>query len=273
MTIASRSMGTAARELSASAAFIERNFNLSRRYWGWELAFLVYAVAGALSISFIGAAAADKRLIFSLVIGAIFWNYLSTVFSFIAETISWERWEGTLEYTMMAPVRRASQLAGSTTYAILYGLVHTSVILLVLTLFFELDLSHANFVTASVVMFAGSFSVVGIGIMAAILPLLYVERGAQMTFVIQSCLLVVSGVYYPISVLPGWMQVAAAFSPATYILDGVRKGLMEGASVGAVVHDLWPLALMGTILIPLGLWLFGRAEHYAKRTGKLKRVG
>jgi ABC-2 type transport system permease protein len=273
MTIAGRPMATAARELSASAAFIERNFNLSRRYWGWELAFLVYAVAGALSISFIGAAAADKRLIFSLVIGAIFWNYLSTVFSFIAETISWERWEGTLEYTMMAPVRRASQLAGSTTYAILYGLVHTSVILLVLTLFFELDLSHANFVTATVVMFAGSFSVVGIGIMAAILPLLYVERGAQMTFVIQSCLLVVSGVYYPVSVLPGWMQVASAFSPATYILDGVRKGLMEGASVTSVFHDLWPLALMGAVLIPTGLWLFGRAEHYAKRTGKLKRVG
>jgi ABC-2 type transport system permease protein len=122
-------------------------------------------------------------------------------------------------------------------------------------------------------MFAGSFSVVGIGIMAAILPLLYVERGAQMTFVIQSCLLVVSGVYYPVSVLPGWMQVAAAFSPATYILDGVRKGLMEGASVTSVFHDLWPLALMGAILIPTGLWLFGRAEHYAKRTGKLKRVG
>jgi ABC-2 type transport system permease protein len=268
-----RSTATARRELSAAAAFIERNFNLSRRYWGWELAFLVYAVASALSISFIGAAAADRRLIFSLVIGAIFWNYLSTVFSFIAETISWERWEGTLEYTMMAPVRRASQLAGSTTYAILYGLVHTSVILLVLTLFFQLDLSHADFATATLVMLAGSFSVVGIGIMAAILPLLYVERGAQMTFVIQSCLLVVSGVYYPVSVLPGWMQVAAAFSPATYILDGVRKGLMDGASVSAVLSDLWPLALMGAVLIPTGLWLFGRAERYAKHTGKLKRVG
>ena len=156
---------------------------------------------------------------------------------------------------------------------VLSGLVHPALILLVLPLFFELYLSHAIFVTATYVMFAGSFTVVGIGIMAAILPLLYVERGAQMTFVIQSCLLVVSGVYYPVSVLPGWMQVASAFSPATYILDGVRKGLMEGASVGAVVHDLWPLALMGAILIPLGLWLFGRAEHYAKRTGKLKRVG
>ena len=62
VTTASRPMTTAARELSASSAFVERNFNLTRRYWGWELAFLVYAVAGALSISLIGAAAADKRL-------------------------------------------------------------------------------------------------------------------------------------------------------------------------------------------------------------------
>ena len=41
-------------ELKASYAFVERNFFLTRRYWGWELAFLVYSVAGALSISLIG---------------------------------------------------------------------------------------------------------------------------------------------------------------------------------------------------------------------------
>jgi ABC-2 type transport system permease protein len=273
VTSLGRPTGIVGRELGASFAFIERNFNLSRRYWGWELAFLVYAIAGALAISFIGAEQADKRLIFSLVIGAIFWNYLSTVFSFVAETISWERWEGTLEYTMMAPVRRASQLLGSTLYAILYGLIHTMVILVVLTSFFELDLAGANFLTAVGIMAIGSFSVIGIGVMAAILPLLYVERGAQMTFVIQSCLLVVSGVYYSVEVMPEWMQVLALFSPATYILDGVRQGLLDGATLGDVWSNIWPLAIMGVALIPSGLWLFGRAERYAKRTGKLKRVG
>lgn len=265
---------TLTHELKASYAFVERNFFLTRRYWGWELAFLVYSVAGALSISLIGVQQGSATLLLSLMIGAIFWNYLSVVFSWIAETIAVERWEGTLEYTMMAPVRRWTQLLGSCAYAIVYGLIHTSAILVIMFLFFpQLDLSRANPLTALVFMALGSFSFVGIGMMAAILPLLYVERGAQMTFVIQSCLLVVSGVYYPVSVLPGWMQVAATFSPATYILDGVRKGLMEGASVATVLHDLWPLALMGAILIPTGLWLFGRAEHYAKRTGKLKRVG
>ncbi len=206
-------------------------------------------------------------------IGATFWNYLSVVFSFIAETIAWERWEGTLEYTMMAPVRRWTQLLGSTLYAIVYGLVHTAVILVVLVLFFGLDLSHANLATAGAFMVVGSVSVVGIGMMAAILPLLYVERGAQMTFVLQSVLLLVSGVYYSIDVLPGWMQVVSRLSPATYILDGVRKGLIDGAPVGDLLGGIWPLALMGVALVPIGVWAFGRAERYAKRTGKLKRVG
>ena len=35
----------------------------------------------------------------------------------------------------------------------------------------------------------------------------------------------------------------------------------------------WPLAVMAVVFIPLGIWTFGKAEAYAKRTGKLKRVG
>jgi ABC-2 type transport system permease protein len=261
------------RELRASYAFVERNFNLTKRYWGWEAAFLVYAVAGALAVSLIGKEQGDDRLLLTLVIGAIFWNYLSVVFSFIAETVTWERWEGTLEYTFMAPVRRYAQMIGSTVYAIAYGLIHTVVVLVVLSLFFELDLAQANFGTAVVFMVLGSFSFIGIGIMTAILPLIYVERGAQMTFVLQSVLLLISGVYYSVEVLPGWMQFLSQFSPATYVLDGVRAGLIDGTPPTQLVGDIWPLLVMGVALIPLGLWAFGRAEHYAKRTGKLKRVG
>ncbi len=267
-------MTTVAHELKASYAFIERNFFLTRRYWGWELAFLVYSVAGALSISLIGADQGSSKLLLTLMVGAIFWNYLSVVFSWIAETIAVERWEGTLEYTMMAPIRRWAHLLGSVLYAMVYGLVHTAVILVALILFFpQLQLTNANPATVIVFMLLGSFSFVGIGMIAAILPLLYVERGAQMTFVLQSCLLLVSGVYYSVDVLPGWMQVLSHLSPATYVLDGVRKGLIDGRGVDALVGDLWPLAVMGAVLIPLGLWAFGRAERYAKRTGRLKRVG
>jgi ABC-2 type transport system permease protein len=267
-------MSALAHEVKASYAFIERNFFLSRRYWGWEIAFLVYSAAGALSISLIGAQAGDPRLLMTLIVGAIFWNYLSVVFSWIAETIQIERWEGTLEYTFMAPVHRSTHLLGAVAYAMIFGLIHTAAILVAVVLFFPtLSFANADVVTIVAFMVLGSFSLVGVAMLAAILPLLFVERGMQMAFVLQSVLLLISGVYYSIDILPGWMQAVSHLSPATYALDGVRKGLIDGVPLSALWTDVWPLLVMGTLFIPMGLWAFGRAEQYAKRTGKLKRVG
>jgi ABC-2 type transport system permease protein len=266
-------MAVLTRELRGSYAFVERNYNLVKRYWGWEIGFLVYAVSAALSVTLIGKAQNDEELIFSLMIGATFWNYLSVVFSFIAETITWERWEGTLEYTMMAPVHRITHLLGSTLFALVYGFIHTAVVLTVLIMFFGLDLSGADWGTAAVFMLIGSASIVGIGMMAAILPLLYVERGDQMVFVVNSLLLLFSGVYYSITILPQWMQTVAHFVPGTYILDGIRKALIDGIPLNQLLYDVWPLIVMAVVLIPAGAWAFSLAERYAKRTGKLKRVG
>jgi ABC-2 type transport system permease protein len=266
-------MTIATRELRASLAFVERNFNLTKRYWGWEIAWLVYSIAAALAVAFIGVSQNDPGLLQVLIIGTIFWNYLSIVFGFIGETVSWERWEGTLEYTFMAPVRRYTQLVGSTLFAVTYALIQMVIILGVMVLFFDVEFTGGNFITAGIFILLGSASFVGVGMMAAILPLLYVERGDQMVFVIQSIILLFSGVYYTTDILPQWMQFVSQFSPGTYVLDGVRKGLIEGLPVTELLHDVWPLVIMGIVLIPLGVYVFGIAERYAKRTGKLKRVG
>jgi ABC-2 type transport system permease protein len=266
-------MTIATRELRASLAFVERNFNLTKRYWGWEVAWLVYSLAAALAVAFIGVAQDDPALLHVLIIGTIFWNFLSIVFGFIGETVTWERWEGTLEYTFMAPVRRYTQLIGSTLFAVAYALIQMVIILGVMILFFDVEFSGGNFVTAGIFILLGSVSFVGVGMMAAILPLLYVERGDQMVFVIQSIILLFSGVYYETSALPGWMQFVSQFSPGTYVLDGVRAGLIHGTPITELFADVWPLVIMGVVLIPLGVYVFGIAERYAKRTGKLKRVG
>ena len=275
-------MAAPLREMRASYAFIERNFNLSRRYLGWEVVFMVYSVVQALSILYIGdsmgqggvvGAAKLSHVILFLAIGALLWSYLSTVFEAISETITWERWEGTIEYTLMAPVSRVTHLVGSSMFSILYSLLRTVLILAILGLFFHIDLSHANAFSSAVVIVLSSFSFMGIGIMAATLPLLYTERGAQMTYVISAALLLVSGVYYPVSVLPGWMQVLATISPANYALYAIRGTVMNGAGLSAVWPNIWPLLIIGVVTIPLGMAVFLRAEHFAKRTGRLKRSG
>lgn len=268
-------------QMRASYGFIERNFNLVRRYWGWEVVWLAYSIANALAITFIGAgmeaisgqAMDTGYLILFLLAGTLIWHFLSIVFDAISEVIAWERWEGTIEYTFMAPVLRLTHMLGQTAFSLIYGLLHTTLILVVVVLFFDLDLSGANLEGSLLVLLAGSLSFIGLGIVASVMPLLFPERGAQMTHVIQATLLLVSGVYYPVSVLPPWMQAVARLSPATYALEGVRAGLLQGRPTPELWPYIWPLLVMGMVLIPVGVFIFGRAEHYARRTGKLKRNG
>ncbi len=264
-----------ARELRSSYAFVERNWNLTRRYWGWEVAFFFYRLGASLAVVYIGKAqaASAPELVLYLAIGTLVWAYLSAIFDNIGEMIQWERWEGTIEYTLMAPVRRTTQMLGVSIFAIGYGLVRTVLLFGAIALFFDLNLDRPNYLSALVVLLVGSISFVGIGIMASTLPLLFTERGAQMLFAISSLLLLVSGVYYPISVLPGWMQRLALISPATYVLDGVRAGIIDGRGTAALWPELLTLLIIGIVTIPAGVWFFIRIEHYAKRTGRLKRSG
>lgn len=272
-------------EANQGFAFIERNWYLTKRYAAWELVWLTYNIVNALSVTFIAAAmqklnpgihftqAQINQAVLYLVIGTAIWSFVSVVFDNVTETVTIERWEGTIEYTFMAPVSRLTHMLGMCVFAIVHGLLLTVVQLVVVSLFFHLDLTHANWGASAAIMLIGSVSFIGLGTMGAVLPLLYTERGAQMTYIIRAVMLLVSGVYYPISVLPGWLHPLSAISPATYVLDGLRLSLQEGKGVVALWGDIWPLLICGVVSLPLGLAIFNAGERYAKRTGRLKRNG
>jgi ABC-2 type transport system permease protein len=265
-------------ELIGLLGVVERNWYLVKRYAMWELAFFVWTIANTLSIVFISKAAGlppDKQeeLTTVLLIGAVIWAYLGIIFEILTETVAWERWEGTIEYTFMAPLSRSVHLIGMGLFAIAYGLVRATLIFAVVAAMFGLHMPDATFATALLLLGVASVSFIGIGMMTAVLPLISPEKGTQLGFMAQGIMLVVSGVYYPVSVLPEWMQAISTISPATYALRGIRAAILDGATPADVWGDIWPLILIGAVAIPLGLWVFRRGEIYAKRHGKLKRSG
>ena len=95
---------------------VERNWYLVKRYAIWEATWFVWTVANTLTIVFIakGVEAAGgtldvKRTTTVLLIGAVIWSYLGILFEILTQTVGWERWEGTIEYTFMAPLSRGTQ--------------------------------------------------------------------------------------------------------------------------------------------------------------------
>ncbi|QTA38242.1 ABC transporter permease [Thermosipho ferrireducens] len=269
------------KELRACWAFIERNFNLIKRYWKWELVFFVYTIANSVTMGFIGKGIESfggqkvniDYLILYMLLGSILWGYLSIIFAIVAETVAWERWEETIEYTFMAPVSRVTHLLSVCIFSILYGILRSGLILFVVSWFFDLDLSNANIASAGIVLVTASLSFIGLGIVAAVLPLISPEKGVHVVHIFQSLLLMFSGVYYEIDVLPTWMQKIGRFSPATYALKGMRQAILKGQEVKELLPQLSALAWMGLILLPLGILIFSKVEAYAKRKGLLKRNG
>ncbi|MGH2610393.1 MAG: ABC transporter permease, partial [Tepidiformaceae bacterium] len=123
-------MAAAATEVRASYAFVERNINLVKRYWGWELVWMLYTIANSIAVVLIAQgtnsaigeealspAAIDEFVLF-LAVGALVWHYLAVVFETVSDMISWERWEGTIEYTFMAPVHRGTHMVGTALFSL-----------------------------------------------------------------------------------------------------------------------------------------------------------
>src|SRR6266850_937460 len=236
-------------QIGLAYAFVEREIALSKRYWAWEIVWLVYGIVTSLSVAYIGLAApaisgnqvdeaAVSRFVLYLLVGTIAWRFL-----------------------------------GMCTATLVRALAFSIGILACVTLFVPVDLSHANVVSALVLLGVGALAFIGLGIASAAFPLMWTEKGLQMAYIVQAVVLLVSGVYYPVSVLPAWMQVLSVFSPATYVIRGMRAALMDGAEVATLWPEVWPALVVGILSIPLGLRLFIAVERYAKRTGRLKRSG
>ena len=102
----------------------------------------------------------------------------------------------------------------------------------------------------------GTLAFTGLGIASACFPLLWTEKGLQMAYIAEALVLLVSGVYYPTMVLPGWLQPLSVVSPATYVVEGMRRALLDGADLGWLWPLVWPALLIGALSIPLGLRLF-----------------
>ena len=267
---------TVRHELIGLAGVVERNLYLTKRYFLWDLAFLLWTIANTLTIVFIArgvdvSQAQQNELATKFLIGGVIWAYLGIIFEIVTETVAWERWEGTIEYTFMAPVSRPVHLFGMGIYAVLYGIVRAAVLFFAVVAFIGISLDNPNYAGSLALLGIASISFIGIGMMTAVLPLISPEKGMQLGFIAQGLMLVVSGVYYDVDVLPGWMQWISVISPATYALRGIRDMIMNGSSLAW--DDVWPLLVIGAVSVPLGLAIFRAGERYAKQHGKLKRSG
>src|SRR5438132_10697401 len=169
-------------ELIGLSGVVQRNVYLVKRYIWWDVAYMLWTIANTLTIVFIACGlnvseAQQNALATKFLVGGVIWAYLGIIFEIVTETVAWERWEGTIEYTFMAPVSRPVHLFGMGIFSVLYGIVRAAILFAAVVAFIGLHVPNANYGAALALLGLASVSFIGIGMMTAVRPLISPEKG------------------------------------------------------------------------------------------------
>jgi ABC-2 type transport system permease protein len=118
------------------------------------------------------------------------------------------------------------------------------------------------------VLLASILAFAGFGLFSASYSLLF-KRGNPVKWLFLGVAGLVSGIMYPVSVLPTALQRISRLVPVTYSLAGMRVALLQNASVAMLWPTIVHLLLFALVLLPSSLAVFGWALRRTKVTGTL----
>lgn len=175
---------------------------------------------------------------------------------------------GILEAEMATPTPTWMILSVGPIYEYGVALVRSGLYLLLAMVVFGVGFPLANLVTVLVAapLVMGAF--VGLGLLSAATTML-VRRTNPVAVLLASASMLLSGVAYPVSVLPGWLRAAGRLLPLTHALELVRGGLLRGDGPAALGSSIAALALFAGVLCPMGVALFVYALRRARIDGSL----
>jgi ABC-2 type transport system permease protein len=169
---------------------------------------------------------------------------------------------------LLSPTRLSAILISSSLWSYLLATVNVLVYLTVGALVFGFNVSHINVISALVILVLSIASFSGIGILSAAVVML-VKKGDPVAWLFGGASSLLAGVFYPISVLPDWLEPVSRFIPLTYSLDAMRLAVLKGSSLVELRFDILVLLGFTVILTPLAFLVFGKALKRAKMEGSL----
>ncbi|MFC1948184.1 ABC transporter permease [Chloroflexota bacterium] len=203
-----------------------------------------------------------------VLVGIAFTGYMGLSLSTFAGSIRQSQITGTLEIMLLSPTRLSVILISSSLWSYLLTTINVLVYFLLGIFVFGVNLGQANFFTAIIVLILSITSFSGIGILAAAF-ILWTKRGDPITWVFGSLSTLLAGVYYPVTVLPDWLEPISNIVPMTHALDAMRLAMLQGYSLYEVRYNIFALLGFTLVLTPLAFLVFRKALKRAKMEGSL----
>lgn len=202
-----------------------------------------------------------------VLIGLAFSGYFGVGLSGFASSLRQAQTTGTLEAMLTTTTPLSMIVLASALWDYLLTTLRVG-LYLGLGAFLGVNLGGGNYLGAFIVLLLSIVAFASLGIVAASI-IMVIKRGEAISWAFNAGSNLLGGMYYPINVLPAWMQWAARLLPLTYALESMRRALLQGASLGDLAGDIGILALFCILLLPSSLFAFRYAVRRAKIDGSL----
>jgi len=202
-----------------------------------------------------------------LLIGIAFSRYLNVALHSFSGGIRGAQNDGTLEAMLMTPAPASVIAFGSSLWGYSRTTLEVLIYLVMGRLFWNVHL-RGNLPAAAAALLLSLIAFSAIGVISSSI-ILVIKRGDPLMWVWGTASYLLGGVYYPITILPGWVQGLARLLPITYSLRALRLALLQGASLTELWSDLLILSGFCLILVPLSIYTFRIAMCRARYDGSL----
>lgn len=203
-----------------------------------------------------------------VLIGIAFAGYFNVGLSSFSNRLRQSQTTGTLEAMLATPTSLSAIILSSSLWDYLLTTIRVLVYLVIGGLFMGVNLGKGNYAAAFLVLLLTVTSFSSLGIIAASF-IMVLKRGDPITWLFNVVSGLLGGVYFPVAIMPDWMQAFSKLLPITYALEAMRLALLQGAPLQELIPEILALAAFSVILLPLSLFAFRYAVRLAKVDGSL----
>lgn len=200
-----------------------------------------------------------------VLVGVALADSLTTAVVCLTFGVRYGQQTGTVKVLLAEPISPTRLMSVSLVYPVLRGAVDFMCFLIV-AMALGLPAASINAMSVVVVFIVAAAAVLGIGLLSAAATLLF-KRGDPVLWALGTATALLSGVLYPTSVLPPWLQRIAAWLPTTHALTAMRAAVIDGAGLASLLPELAIVGAWAGCGLGVGLAAFEAAAHYARREG------
>jgi len=197
-----------------------------------------------------------------------FFSYIGVGLGAFYNRIQTEQVQGTLEAVLLTPTKITTILFSMILWNVIFATFNLAVYIGLGVFLFKINFSNINILSTVVILMLSIITFSSLGILSASFVMVF-KRGNPVGWIINSLEGLIAGVYFPVTVLPGWLQVIARFFPVTYAIRAVELAVYRGFSVTRLYKEITLLIAFSVLLLPVSLAVFKYALTRAKKDASL----